>query len=348
MKRCWIWPVSLITFTSCMLSGCLEPSRVGEDELAEVETTVEPSIAGPKIEFESVVHDFGEVGPGTKQKCELPFTNAGDSLLVIKQVQSCCGVVASLDKNLKEYRPGESGVVKVDYRPSRRPGPISKRFYVHSNDWAEPKVTLVLKATIVPKVNWEPERLKLSLEQENAGCPRIVLDSRDNQPFAITAFQSTADCITANYDSSVRATKFILEPKVDIEKLRENQRGRVNISLTHPEWDTVTIFYDVIPRFSTRPSIITVLNAEPQKPVRRKVEVLNNYGEDFEIESTSSKNGSIKALGQKKISNGYELDLQITPPPAERRLTVFTDVFSIQIRGGDKLAVTCRGFYVRD
>lgn len=338
--------VFIITFASCVQTGCLEHTQVETDELVEVKTIAETTTAGPKIEFESVVHDFGEVGPGTKRSCELPFTNVGDSLLVIKEVKTCCGVVASLDKNQKEYRPGKSGVVKVDYSPSRRPGPTSKRIYVHSNDWTKPKVTLVLKAKIVPKVSWAPQRLRLSLERKNAGCPKIVLNSIDNQPFALTGFQSTAGCITANYDPSIRATKFVLEPKVDVEKLRKNQRGRVNIGLTHPEWDTVAIFYDVILRFSTRPSIITVLKAEPQKSVRRKIEVLSNYGEDFEIESTSSRNGTIEAVAQKKIPSGYELALEIMPPPAEGRLTVFTDVLSIQIRGGGKLAVTCRGFYL--
>ncbi|MFZ2147967.1 MAG: DUF1573 domain-containing protein [Sedimentisphaerales bacterium] len=298
----------------------------------------------PKITFENIVYDFGQIGLGAGKKvAEFKFTNTGEGLLEIADVERCCGVVTKLDKT--EYAPGESGVLKAEYEGSR-PGLDRKILYVKSNDKTNPKIALTLKAEVVAKITIEPKRLKLFLGEENAGCPKIVISSLDNQPFTITGFKSTADCITADVDSSVEATKFILDPKVDMEKLKDNLKGHININLTHMEEKTAEILFDVLPKFTINPPLIISFNAEPQKPIIRKVTVLNNYGGNFEIESVSSKDNTVKVLSRETIRNGYQFELEITPPPAEDNVR-FSDVFVVKIKGGEELSVVCRGFYAR-
>jgi len=337
--------------------GCQEQAKVAEESKTAL-TAPEPAIGPPKtqivrrtkrpapeITFEEVIHDFDEIGPGTRKTCNFKFTNTGDSLLEVGKIEVCCGVTAKLSKNKKKYAPGESGTVEVSYRSGTWPGSITKRLYVPSNDKAKPRVALTIMAKIVKKVSCEPKTLKLLLKEENAGCPEITLTSLDNRPFAIKSFKSTADCITADYDSSVKATKFVLKPRVDIEKLRKGLNGLINIGLTHPECNLVTVTFNALPRFRVDPAALIFLATEPQKPVTRPLWVLNNYDEDFEIESVSSKNGIIKVLGQEKIGNRYKFELEITPPATESRSTIFTDVFFVNIKGGEKLEVVCRGFY---
>jgi hypothetical protein len=312
---------------------------------AKTKTTPEANKPGPKITFEKVVHDFGEVGPRTRHSCEFKFTNTGDGLLQIGRIKpSCFGcTVTKLSK--KEYTPDESGTLKVTYSSSKRSGLERKYVFVYSNDKARPSVTLTVKAKIVPKVSYQPERLNLSLKGGNADCPKITLTSRDNQPFAITQFKSTANSITADFDASVKKTKFVLEAKVDMEKLRRGLNGSISISLTHPECRTVTIPFITRPRFKITPLSIYILNAEPQKPIKRKVWIFNNYGEDFEIESALPQKGIIKVLSQEKVRSGYQFEVEITPPAAEGGKRFFKDVFVVNIKGGEKLQITCRGFY---
>ncbi len=297
----------------------------------------------PKITFEKVVYDFGEIEPGTKKVGEFEFTNTGDGLLKITKVEVCCGCTATLSK--EEYAPGESGVLKVECTASQRPGTMRRQIYVNSNDKANPRVALTIEAEIVTKISYQPKTLNLSLRDENAGCPEITLTSLDNKPFSIKAFKSTGDCITADVNSLEVATKFVISPKVSTEKLQKNLNGFVEISLTHPAADKITITYSALPEFKTNPPVIIIFKVEPQKPVKREIWILNNYNEDFEIESTSSKNDIIKVLSQEKISSGYHLEVEITPPAAESKQRIFTDVFSINIKGGKKLEITCRGFY---
>ena len=305
-----------------------------------------PAKPASKITFEKVVHDFGEVGSGTNNVCEFKFTNTGDSLLKITKVSKTCGCTPyTLAK--KEYAPGEAGTLKVKYNASKRAGKVTRTLYVYSNDKARPKIKLAVKANIMQKVDCEPKTLNLLLKEENAGCPEITLTSLDGQPFSIRRFSSTAGCITADVNSSDKATKLVIEAKVDIEKLRKRLNGRIDINLTHPECRVVTIPFKALPEFKISPPSISILGAEPQKPVAREVWILNNYGDDFEVELASSKKGIIKVLSQERKDNRYKFELEITPPAAEGKTKTFSDVFFVNIKGGEKLEVTCRGFYAK-
>jgi hypothetical protein len=245
-----------------------------------------------------------------------------------------------------EYKPGESGALKVEWNSGPQESTMTRKLVINSNDPNTPVANLTIKAKVLLQIDWEPKRLKLFLDEDNAGCSEITISSIDNQPFSITGFKSTADCITADYDPSVKATKYVLEPKVDSEKLQKSLKGRINISLDHPKGNAVVVLYSVLPKYTVNPPLLIIFNAEPNKPIVRKISVLNNYGKDFEIESVSSKNDivAMKLLEQKKIRNGYQLDVEITPP-ADEGQPRFTDEFSLNIKGGESLSIKCNGYY---
>ena len=355
MKR--NYPALVFLVINCVLFlqiGCQEQAGVAEGpetvpptpkpaavQPEKAETAPQIDKGTPKIVFDKTIHDFGKVGPGTKSSGEFKITNTGAGLLEITKVGQCCGVVTKLSKN--KYAPGESGVLTAEYRATRLPTVIRRQLVVHSNDKTRPEFTLTLKAEIIAKVACQPKRLRLFLKEENASCPEITLSSLDGQPFSITAFKSTSDCMTADIDPAVKATKFVLAAKVDMEKLEKNLKGRIHINLTHPQCDMITILYDVLPKYTINPPLIIAFNVEPQKPILRKISVLNNYSSDFEIESVSSKDDTIKVRRQEKIRNGYQFEVEITPPAAEG--AQFTDVLYINIKGDEKLEIPCRWIY---
>lgn len=366
MKRDWL-TLTVLIICAVLLGqmGCqeqalatqgpkteLQASTKVADE-AKAEAAVEPSVVGPRLMFESVTCDFGEVGPGTRNVGEFKFENAGDELLKITKVTKSCGCTPfTLEK--KEYKPGESGTLKVSYRASRRAGSAKKHLFVQSNDRTKPKITLAIKATIVKKVEFKPKQLKLLLNKENAGCPEITLTSVDGKPFSVKGFKatghfrSTAQVITADYDSSNKAKKIVIQPKVNnMELLKKSINGNIVIDLTHPECDSVTIPFRVLPRFKIDPPSIVVHNVEPQKPVTKEVWILNNYDEDFEVESVSCKEGTMKVLSQEKVDNRYKFELEITPPAAGAQKRLFSDVFFVNVKDGERLRINCRGFYTR-
>jgi hypothetical protein len=351
--------IAQITCLACGLVlilqiGCQEQSKPAEkltaattepgENMEEIEIAPKPGGPAPKIVFEKEIYDFGKVGPSAKQTGEFKFTNEGKVLLKITKVGRCCGIVTKMDK--MEYEPGESGVLKVEWNSSPRESTMNRQLNVYSNDPITPQVRLTVKAKVVLQVTWEPKRLNLVLDEENAGCPNITISSLDDQPFSILGFKSTADCITADYDSSVKATQFVLKPKVDTDKLQTNLRGRINISLNHPRGNSAIVPFSVLAKYKITPPLLIIFNAEPGKPIVRTISVLDNYGKGFEIDSISSKNGTVgmKLLEQKKISDGYQLEVEITPPATEGK-TRFMDTFDINIKGDEKMAIKCNGYF---
>ena len=316
-----------------------EPETVRDEAATEVDAVQRV----PEITFEKTVHDFGEVAAGQKYSGQFKFTNTGDDLLKITEVKRCCGAVTKLSK--EELEPGESGVLNVEYKSGLRAGLINRRLYVSSNDKKNPKVTLTIKAKIVPKVEYEPKRIRLVLNKEEAGCPNITLTSLDKKLFSIKTFQSTGGSITADLDASAKATEFVLEPKVDLEKLKSRSAGYISIGLTHPELNRVTIYFSTLQRFQVTPRSIMLYNPEPQEPTVTRVTVASNYGEDFEIESTSSKNGLAKVLSWHKTAKGYQLEVEITPPPPDDTGKA-TDVLYVQLKDDEKLSIKCYVRYV--
>ena len=99
--------------------------------------------SGPEIEFEKIVHDYGDVPYNGNGKCEFRFTNTGDAPLLIQKPKSSCGCTIPSWPD-KPILPGESDVIKVTYRTNRA-GNFNKVVTVTSN--AIKNSTVVLRIT---------------------------------------------------------------------------------------------------------------------------------------------------------------------------------------------------------
>ena len=306
----------------------------------------EPNGPPPKIVFEQTVHDFGAVAPGSLNPCKFKFKNAGEGILKISEVTKTCGcTVFTLEK--KDYAPGEEGVIEVGYNADRTSGPRTRHLFVLSNDPVNPRVDLTIKASIAQKIVYEPDKLDYALRGEKAGVLELTVKSVDEQPFAITGFNATSDAVSFDFDPNQKAAKFVLKTRIDTQKTSTNNNGRVEITTSHPECPTITVPFSVLPRFKVDPPAINILNAEPGKAVTRELWLLNNYSEDFNIASVSSKDGLIKVTAQEKVGNRYKFSLEIVPPQTANPTRMFTDTLTIVTGDGEKIEVACRGFYLR-
>ncbi|MGA2171598.1 MAG: DUF1573 domain-containing protein [Sedimentisphaerales bacterium] len=300
----------------------------------------------PKIFFAKTTNDFGQVTPGSASNCEFKFQNKGTGILKISDIGKTCGcTVSTLDK--KDYAPGEEGTVKVQYTADSGVGVRTRNLYVLSNDPNTPKLELTIIASIAQKVVCEPERLDYKLKGDKAGLAELTIRSVDEKPFAITRFSSTADAVTADFDPNKTAAKFVLQTKIDHQKMGNSNNGRIEITITHPDNPSFTIPFSVLPAFRVDPPAINILNAEPAKTVQRELWLLNNYGDDFDVNSVTSKEGIIKVVSQEKVGNRCRLNVEITPPPAKGTARMFTDTLSISTKDGAKIDVVLRGFYQR-
>jgi len=296
------------------------------------------------IEVEYPVHDFGAIRPNSSNECEFKFKNTGTGTLEIKKIDSTCGcTVPKLEK--KTYAPSESGTIQVTYKSSTRQGPVAKHLHIQSNDSEHPAFELTIKANVELKVALNPEKLKLSLRDENANIGNITLAGKDGKPFSIKSFSATQNIITVNIDPAQKATEFVLKPKVDLEKLKETNSGSIIINLTHPECDQVSLRFEAMPVFQLSHKRLIARNAEPEKPIIRQIWVRSNYGDKIEIESIISKEGTIEVLNRQPEENAIKLEIQITPPAKVRDWTPFMDELKIKLKDGYELKSRLIGWF---
>ena len=112
---------------------------------------------GPEIEFEKVVHDYGDVPYNGNGECEFRFTNTGTEPLLVQKPKSSCGCTIPSWPN-EPILPGESDVIKVTYR-TNKPGNINKTVTVTSNAVKNSTVVLRIKGRVLDQaVEAMPEK----------------------------------------------------------------------------------------------------------------------------------------------------------------------------------------------
>jgi hypothetical protein len=374
-----IWPYLLIVSVVLLLIaqlGCQEAEKVSGSQQTLAAPLQTPEVAQPKepqsgkpvkavvqvqaeptekksrevpvIKVENNTHNFGKVGPNKKYTCKFNFSNVGKGTLKITKIQSPCNcTVPQLKK--KSYKQGESGTIDVTFRSPSREGKTTKSLYILSNDKKKPKFKLTLKADIELKMAFEPKSLKLSLKAENADAKPITITSKDGKPFAIKSFSATRQVITVDYDPTVKATEFVLEPKVDMAKLKQNLKGNIKIAVTHPDSGNISIPYSTLAMFEISRPRIVIQNADHQKPVDKTVWITSNYGDKIEIESISSLNGHMEVLSRQHEENSVKLEVRVTSPlQDDKSKRYFRDELKIKVKDGkDDLVIRCNGWYPR-
>jgi hypothetical protein len=324
-----------------------EKPKEAEIKPADANTTQAP-VNGPRITFEKTSIDLGIVGTDTNSVGEFKFKSTGTEPVEIKNIRTTCGcATAKLDKT--QYQPGESNSIKITFHSGPMNDKANKTIYVITNDPVNHTARLTITATVVKKVEVKPDRLNLSLKKQNADCPDIIIQSTDNQPFAITKINSTADCFSFDFDPSRRLTKHILKPVIDMKKLEQLLTGEIKFTITHPECSSIKVYFSAPPEFSAGPPTLLIIDGEPNVPTTRdQIWVYNNYDEDFEIQSVYSSKGYIKNLKTEKPETAkYILTLEITPPKKEGGTNSFTDTVIIKTNTGREIKIPCRGYYKR-
>ena len=90
-------------------------------------------VAQPAITFDEKRHDFGaieEVDGNVTH--DFTFTNTGNEPLIISNVRTSCGCTAP-EYSQEPIAPDSTGIVRITFNPTGRPGKFSKSIYVHTN-----------------------------------------------------------------------------------------------------------------------------------------------------------------------------------------------------------------------
>lgn len=102
---------------------------------------------GPKIHFQKMEHNYGQIQKGGDGNCEFTFTNDGTEPLILSNVRASCGCTTpSWTKD--PIMPGQTGTINVRYN-TNNVGGFTKTITVTSNAVDNARVVLKIKGNVV-------------------------------------------------------------------------------------------------------------------------------------------------------------------------------------------------------
>jgi hypothetical protein len=132
MKHRTVTLISVVLF-SMVAVAWMRPSATGSEE-------------GPRLSFAETEYDFGVLAPGDEAVHYFVFTNTGDKPMVILNVRTSCGCMAS-EWSKKPVGAGATDSLKVEYNTKIK-GSFSKTITVQSNA-LNPSVDLNIRGNVV-------------------------------------------------------------------------------------------------------------------------------------------------------------------------------------------------------
>ncbi len=104
---------------------------------------------GPEFSWEEGSYDYGIVylDDMPETKLDIKFSNTGDEPLVLSHVRACCGT------RVKEWprepiKPGEEGIIKIEFRLAPRPHRINRSVTATSNMKNTPSHTFRIRGEV--------------------------------------------------------------------------------------------------------------------------------------------------------------------------------------------------------
>jgi hypothetical protein len=109
-----------------------------------------PSVQGPEIQFEKMVHNFGEIVQNANGDVDFKFKNIGSEPLVLLDVRPSCGTCVTIRSWTRDpIMSGQEGVVSVRYN-THIVGEMGKTVTVISNGKTD-RVVLRLNGNVNSK-----------------------------------------------------------------------------------------------------------------------------------------------------------------------------------------------------
>lgn len=321
-----------------------QPAPAKVETAKPVQAPAPAAASKAKIQFEVSSHDFGELAPDSKVECKFKFKNVGQDTLLIDHLQGTCKCTVP-DLAKKDYAPGESGEISVQFHAPKYQGATSQHIIVFSNDAQTPRAELEIKAYVKLAVQITPENLNLSLIDANQGAEPVTITATDNEKFAITKIESLGNVIAFKFDPNDYSAKHTLKPIINTAYLRNNLTGAVIFTINHPKCKDLRLQWNCMKEFEASPSVIIIRNADVGDIQKRSIFLTSNYNEPITIDSVKSDKGIVKVINQVQTENRFQFDVEITPPAKEGQLRVFSDTLHIKIKGKDEINIPCRGFY---
>ena len=308
---------TLVTTISCLLC-----TLVGAVSAA--------GVSGPKIQFATLVHDFGKIKGGEVVKYTFSFTNGGDRLLEITAVHPSCGCTTAGEWS-RQVEPGKTGSIPIQFNSGNFNGQIGKTITVSSNDTNQPTVMLQIKGTIWKPIDVNPQFAVLNVTPESPLATTAVrIVNHEETPLTLSTPEGNNPAFAAELKTNQPGKEFDLVVKTVSSLPAGNVQGQFTLktSSTNVPVIKVSVWANVQQTVIVMPSQIT-LPAGPLANQRSFFVTIRNNGTNAMVLTEPGLNAKGVEVDLKELLPGryfrvtlsFPVGFQMTPGgPVELRM----------------------------
>jgi copper(I)-binding protein len=272
--------------------------------------------SGPRIRFATPLYDFGREAAGTLVKYTYVFTNGGDQVLEVKNVQASCGC-AKAGEWSKQVEPGKIGTIPVQFNSAGLDGPVSKTVTVTCNDQTTPTIILHLKGTIWKRVVVTPPLVVFNVTAGSQSASRVVrIINNMEEPLSISAPESDNRAFSAEVKTNQPGKEFRLEV-ITMPPLSPGRvQGKITLKTSSTDVPvlTVTAFADVQPIVVVAPAHLSLPPGPLAAPRALSVVIRNNSADPIKL-SDAAINAKDVTVDLMEAQPGRSFRATLTFPP---------------------------------
>lgn len=267
--------------------------------------------AKPRLSVEKIQHDFGRIMDTASVYVDVPFRNAGTGELQIIDTHATCGcTVGRLEKTT--YAPGESGILKVEFKPQGKNGPQLQRITIRSNDPIQAEVTVAITAEVEPVVMIEPKLLQFGeVKKGESRTAKVKVIGRTDDFAAtfgtVSSEEALALQVLGTRDIELNGKKLreteveiTLKPGTPVGRLQQSASIRTNDARMPAV--TVQVMGDIVGDLEIGPARLALGVLQASGPIKSEFKITSRAGAAFKV--LKIENQSI---------SGIELEFTVKP-----------------------------------
>ncbi len=209
----------------------------------------------PRVQNRTPVGRVHAVWKGRPAVFRFDLANAGEAPLLIR-VKPCCGVQLNGPAD-RSIPPGESETVELVMQ-TVRPGPISRKVLVATNDRTAPEVALECAANVLTGLKVEPFNAAFGQVDRGAGpqTRTLTLTRGDGGPIAPRIVNNGHPNVTAAVEEVTPGERYLLHVTVGPPWPNGPLSGAVELETGVPEdpRENIPVFASIAPRLAAVPA----------------------------------------------------------------------------------------------
>jgi hypothetical protein len=230
------------------------------------------------MQFATPVYDFGKARCGEPVKYTYYFTNVGDAVLELSNVQPQCGCTTA-GEFTRKVDPGQMGTIPIQFNTAAYNGQVFKTVTVTSNDKKQPTYVLQFKGVVWKPIEIIPPYPVLNLAADSAsGSMTVHITNHLDTPLELYDLHNNAQNIKAELKTNEIGKNFEVTLTTVPPLSAGNTAGKFSLKTSETNMPTLDVQYwvNVPPGVTVMPPQIYLGQAPMLNASTNAVNIQNN------------------------------------------------------------------------